>query len=163
MKRQNGLSTPAAAGLLLTAMLAMLVTGARWWGFRKDLVIAEKSAATSKDEATQSILSGFSLPMNRDLRICNHTNGQVKITALAASYWGKDGALKQFNSATQGWHVWTVDGGETKMIRFEGNEPWDGSTIFYAAEVERPGGVRSQLTGTSDNLKDGGCATVTKE
>ena len=163
MNRQHGFSIPVAIGLLVVTALAMLMTGWRWWGLRKDLAAAEKVAESSRDEATQSILSGFSLPVNRPLRICNRTGGELKVMTLAASYWGKDGALKQFNSAEQGWHVWTLNRGEAETMKFDGIEPWEGSTIFYAAEVERSGGVLSLLAGTSDGLKASACISVTKE
>jgi hypothetical protein len=163
MNRQHEFSLPVATGLLVVTALAMLMTGWRWWGFRNDLAAAEKAAKSSGDEATQSILNSFSLPVNRPLRICNQTGRELKVMTLAASYWGRDGTLKQFNSAEHAWHVWTINRSEAEKMRFDGIEPWEGSAIFYAAEVERAGGGRSLLAGTSDDLKVNACINVTKE
>jgi hypothetical protein len=163
MKRQNGFSLGVSATFLGVATLAALTTGSRWWGLRNDLAAAQRASERSRNQATQSILGGFSLPVNRPLRICNQAGAELKIPALAVSYWGRDGRLKQFNSAEQDWHTWTLARGEDKTIRFDGADPWDGSTIFYAVEVERAGGGRSLIAGTSDDLKANACIDIARD
>lgn len=163
MKRQHGFSLGLAAIFLGVAALAASMTGWRWWGLRNDLGAAERASERSRDQATRSILGGFSLPANRPLRICNQAGAELKIPALAVTYWGRDGRLTQFNSAERAWHAWTLSRGEDKTIQFDGPDPWDGSAIFYAIEVERADGGRSLIAGTSDDLKANACIGIARD
>jgi len=164
MKRGERLLNSAIVILAAVAVSAMLATGWRLFGLRQELSESRQAASRNEEQATRSILVRTSLPVNRKLQLCNRTNAEVRVIALAASYWAQDGKLKQFNSAEEEWHEWTLGPGETKTMRFEGErgEEWDGSAIFYAAEVQRADGGKSIIAGTSDSLESG-CVAVVKE
>jgi hypothetical protein len=163
MARQNEFSPATAVVSLLIACAAMVMTGWHWYRLSQDLSQAKQSAVASKEDATASLLGTFSLPQNHPLQLCNETKSAVQVTALAATYWAADGTLRQFNSAQLGWHTWQLEPGQKQNMQLAEGDGWDGSTIFFAAEVQHPGGSRTMLVGTSDEWKPGACTAVRME
>jgi len=160
---EGGLSPAVVSLLALLAVAAMLVSGWRFVSLYTQLGAARQAQSEADAAGSHSIVDRMALPANRPLQICNH-GGEGKVTALAAFYWTPEGAVAQFNSAQEGWFTWPLPAGKTAPIQWtDGSRRlWDGSAVFYAAEVQR--GAQTQVVaGTSANLDGGGCAVAGKE
>ena len=147
--------------LLVVAVVAVALLGWRAIAVHQELVSARDLAAHSNDLATDSVLGSLSLPSNRPLRFCNPTGTRVQVTALAAAYWAEDGTLRQFNSAEHGWRDWSIEPRQNQTM--SADPVWDGSTVFYAAEVKRGDRPVSLLAGTSSDWKGANCVPLGAE
>jgi hypothetical protein len=160
---EGGLPVAVVSLLALLAVAAMLVSGWRFVSLYSQLGAARQAQSEADAAGSRTVVDRLSLPVNRPLQICNH-GAEGKVTALAAFYWTAEGAVAQFNSAQEGWFNWPLPAGKTAPIQWtDGSRRlWDGSAVFYAAEVQR--GTQTQVVaGTSANLDGGGCAVAGKD
>jgi hypothetical protein len=161
MRGQTDIPPAIAVLALVIAAAAVAITALRCVALYSELEKVRSLEAQSKDKAADSLVGALSLPSNRRLRFCNETGSTVQVTTLAAAYWVGDGTLRQFNSAEHGWQNWTIEPKHDEAIQM--NPAWDGSTVFYAAEVQRAGHPVSLLAGTSADWKNGGCIAMRAE
>jgi hypothetical protein len=149
--------------LAALAVAAMLVSGLRFVTLNATLSEARQAQNEATTLSSRAIVDRLSLPANRPLQICNR-GGEGKVTALASFYWTQDGTIEQFNSAQENWFTWPLPAGKTVPMQWtDGSQRlWDGSSIFYAVEVQR-GNATQLIAGTSANLDGGGCAAAGKE
>jgi hypothetical protein len=162
MEQQSKFMDVSAVSLLVIAAAAVAATGWHWLALRNTLKESDRTVAAAESNSTQSLLQGFALPVNQRLSLCNRTQSPVKVVALTAMYWGADGKLVSFNSAEHDWHEWSVEGGDKEDLRLDDAHSWDGSAIFYAAEIQRANKETSLLSGTL-NAQNGGCVAVVTE
>jgi hypothetical protein len=164
MAQQTKFMDVSAVTLLVITAGAVAATGWHWLALRSALKESNRIVAAAESNSTQSLLQGFALPVNQRLSLCNRTQLPVKVVALTAMYWGADGKLVSFNSAEHDWHEWGVESGNKEDLRLDDahGDGWDGSAIFYAAEIQRANKETSLLSGTL-NAQNGGCVAVVTE
>jgi hypothetical protein len=137
-------------------VMGLLVCG--WLGWRllqlrEETGKAARELSKVRDSAAVATLNNLALPTSRDLSVCNGAAEPVTITALTAVYGGKGGELEVFNSARHGWQTWTIPARREQPTQLKSADgSWPGRALFFAMDVEEPGGGERMLAGTADEL-----------
>jgi hypothetical protein len=156
--KASGRSGGKAGALALAslAVLALVVLGARQWQLRVELRTASGELAQAKQRAAEGTYNRLALPPNRKLTVCNVSGSDMTIASVGAVYMDSVGRPVTFNSASSQWRTWKIPAGATRSLDAAeaGGAGWDGSTVFYAMEIDGQGGSRL-VSGTSGDLKSG--------
>lgn len=141
--------------VLLVSLAAFAGLGARWFQLHNEQEEAQSELTRLQNQTALATLDSVVLPPNRALSLCNDSAQDLTVSAVAAVYWDKQGKLANFSSAAEQWHTWRLPAKQPAKLDLTGGAaPWDGSVIFYAADIDGLGkGVL--ISGTSDDLKNG--------
>jgi hypothetical protein len=148
--------------MLIAALAVCTWLGWKQVQLREESQTVEAELNKIRDNAAVATLNNLAIPSSRVLSVCNGTEAPLKINAVAAVYGGNRGDLKVFNSARQGWQTWTVPAHRKQPMQLNSSDGgWPGFALFYAMDVEEPGGTERMLAGTAEDLT-GPCISLSK-
>lgn len=148
---------------LCLSLAASAALGARWFQLHNEQAEAQSELTKLQNQAALSTLDSVALPPNRALSLCNDSAQDLTVSDVAAVYWDKQGKLANFSSAAEQWHTWRIRAKQpAKLDLTSGAAPWDGSVVFYAADIDGLG-KGMLVSGTSDDLKNGCVHVGTRE
>lgn len=154
-------ATVISALAAIVFVVAATFFGMQWSGARNQAATLETEIAnisereaelTTELDALQAeyreLQGRTDILANGSFEICNESSSEVTVSRLAATYVNADGGFETFNSEPYGSRLWQIVPGERKSLTFEqGDVAWDGSVVYYAAELRGPDGQTYPFAG----------------
>jgi len=154
-------STVMAAMVAIVFVVAATFFGMQLSGAGKNIALLTTEIATisEEEEALTAELTALQrqhaelkgrtdVLYNGSFQVCNESNRDIRVAAVAATYLNQEGGFETFNSQPYGTRLWTIEPGQRKSLTFEqGNVAWDGSVTYYAALLRAADGQEYPYAG----------------